>query len=92
MKMRVPLLLRQCALGAGSLLTAAVAAAGPIGYATLNGGTTGGAGGQVVYASTGAEINQAMCNRASEDTPLIIYVSGTINHGNTQSYSGSCDT
>ncbi|MGM8225153.1 pectate trisaccharide-lyase [Cellvibrio sp. ARAG 10.3] len=92
MKMRVPLLLRQCALGAGSLLTAAVAAAGPIGYATLNGGTTGGAGGQVVYASTGAQINQAMCNRASDDTPLIIYVSGTINHGNTQKYSGSCDT
>lgn len=92
MKMRVPLLLRQCALGVGGLLTAAATFADPIGYATLNGGTTGGAGGQVVYASTGAEINQAMCNRASEDTPLIIYVSGTINHGNTQSYSGSCDT
>src|SRR5690554_1104233 len=66
--------------------------AAPVGYASLNGGTTGGAGGQVAYASTGAEINQAMCNRASDDTPLIIYVSGTINHGNTSKYSGSCDT
>lgn len=92
MTMRVPMLLRQYALGIGGLLTAAATFAGPVGYATLNGGTTGGAGGQVVYASTGAEINQAMCNRASKDTPLIIYVSGTINHGNTQKYSGNCDT
>ncbi len=92
MNMRAPLLLRQCALGVGGLLTAAFTFAGPVGYASLNGGTTGGAGGEVVYASTGAEINQAMCNRASKNTPLIIYVSGTINHGNTTKYSGNCDT
>lgn len=92
MNMRVPLLLRQYALGVGGLIAAATSLANPVGYATLNGGTTGGAGGQVVYASTGAEINQAMCNRASDDTPLIIYVNGTINHGNTTKYSGSCDT
>lgn len=66
--------------------------AAPIGYASLNGGTTGGEGGQVVYASTGTEINQAMCNRAADDTPLIIYVSGVINHANTMKISGSCDT
>ncbi|AJQ96036.1 pectate lyase family protein [Gynuella sunshinyii] len=62
------------------------------GYATLNGGTTGGKGGNVVYASTGTQINQAMCDRASTETPLIIYVSGTINHGNTSKVSGNCDT
>lgn len=75
----------------GSVASGA-AIAGPVGYASLNGGTTGGEGGQVVYASTGSEINQAMCNRATDDTPLIIMVDGTINHGNTQKFSGSCDT
>lgn len=43
----------------GGLVAAGSAVAGPVGFASLNGGTTGGAGGQVVYASTGAEINQA---------------------------------
>ena len=62
------------------------------GYATLNGGTTGGEGGEVVYATTGTEINEAMCNRATDDTPLIIYVTGTINHSNTEKVSGSCNT
>lgn len=66
--------------------------AGVEGYASLNGGTTGGEGGQVVYATTGTEINEAMCNRASDDTPLIIYVTGTINHANTEKASGSCST
>ena len=69
-----------------------VMAAGPVGYATVNGGITGGQGGQIVYATTGTEINQAMCERASEETPLIIYVSGTINHDNTDKVSGACDT
>ncbi|ROQ25907.1 pectate lyase family protein [Gallaecimonas pentaromativorans] len=76
----------------GSLLASHPALAAIEGYATLNGGTTGGAGGNVVYASTGTEINQAMCSRAADDTPLIIYVTGTINHGNTSKVSGSCDT
>lgn len=62
------------------------------GWANVNGTTTGGAGGGVAYASTGTEINEAMCNRAADDTPLTIYVSGTINHGNTTKISGSCDT
>ena len=75
-----------------ALFIASESFSAPVGYASLNGGTTGGAGGEVAYASTGAEIHQAMCNRASDDTPLIIYVSGTINHGNTSKYSGSCDT
>lgn len=44
---------------------------------------TGGAGGKVVTARTGTEINQALCSRAALTDPIIIYVDGTINHGNT---------
>jgi pectate lyase len=63
------------------------------GYATQNGGTTGGAGGQTVRATTGTQIHQALCNRPSTSTPIIIEVSGTINHGNTTKVSGpSCNT
>ena len=63
-----------------------------IGFATLNGGTTGGAGGKVVMAGTGSQINAAICGRAAKDTPIIIQVNGTINHGNTSKSSGSCST
>ena len=74
-----------------SIPMAATAAIG--GYAAQNGGTTGGQGGQVVYASTGTQIHEALCNRASSDTPIIIHVEGTINHGNTSKVSGdSCNT
>ena len=63
------------------------------GYATQNGGTTGGAGGQRVRATTGTQIHQALCARPSPSTPIIIEVEGTINHGNTSKVSGSgCDT
>lgn len=63
------------------------------GFATQNGGTTGGAGGDIVYATTGTEIHAALCNRPSSDTPVIIHVEGTINHGNTSKVSGdSCNT
>ena len=61
----------------------------PIGFGRA---TTGGAGGAVVTARTGAEINAALCARASVSTPLIIRVDGTINHGNTTRATGSCDT
>ncbi|GAA2271457.1 polysaccharide lyase family 1 protein [Glycomyces scopariae] len=62
------------------------------GYASQNGGTTGGAGGAVVRATTGTQINQALCGRSSDSTPIIIQVEGTINHGNTADVSGSsCD-
>ncbi len=72
---------------------AAAAVGGVTGYATQNGGTTGGAGGQTVQASTGTAIHAALCNRASSSTPIIIQVSGTINHGNTAKVSGSsCNT
>ncbi|WP_407319982.1 right-handed parallel beta-helix repeat-containing protein [Isoptericola halotolerans] len=75
-------------------MTDAQAATGSAtGFATQNGGTTGGAGGQTVRASTGTEIHQALCSRASSDTPIIIEVEGTIDHGNTSKVSGdSCNT
>lgn len=61
----------------------------PVGFGRA---TTGGAGGVTVTASTGTQINQALCGRASVSTPIIIRVNGTINHGNTTKVSGSCDT
>lgn len=76
-----------------SVPEASAAAGGATGYATQNGGTTGGAGGQTVRATTGTEIHAALCNRASSTTPIIIEVEGTINHGNTAKVSGdSCNT
>jgi pectate lyase len=82
------------AIGVAQQLPRAVAASsGATGYATQNGGTTGGAGGQTVRATTGTEINQALCARTSSSTPIIIEVEGTIDHGNTAKVSGgSCDT
>jgi pectate lyase len=76
-----------------SIPDASAATGGVTGYATQNGGTTGGAGGQIVQASTGTAIHAALCGRASSSTPIIIQVSGTINHGNTTKVSGaSCNT
>ncbi|MFH8972832.1 polysaccharide lyase family 1 protein [Streptomyces sp. NPDC017890] len=76
-----------------SMPEAAAAASGATGYATQNGGTTGGAGGQTVRATTGTAIHQALCGRASSSTPITIEVTGTINHGNTTKVSGdSCST
>ncbi len=52
-----------------------------------------GAGGQTVRATTGTQIHQALCGRASSSTPITIQVEGTINHGNTTKVSGdSCST
>ena len=51
----------------------------------------GGQGGQSVTVSTGQALHKALCDRASDTTPLIIKVNGTINHGNTESASGSCN-
>ncbi|MCG3041593.1 pectate lyase [Streptomyces sp. S1A] len=84
------------ATATGVVLTmpaASAAPGGPTGYATQNGGTTGGAGGQTVRATTGTAIHQALCSRASSSTPITIQVEGTINHGNTSKVSGdSCNT
>ncbi|WP_203788632.1 pectate lyase family protein [Paractinoplanes rishiriensis] len=75
------------------MLEASAAVGSATGYATQNGGTRGGAGGTTVRASTGTAIHTALCNRASSSTPIIIEVTGTINHGNTTKVSGdSCNT
>jgi pectate lyase len=72
---------------------ASAAVGNATGYASVNGGTTGGAGGLTVRATTGTQIHQALCGRASSSTPITIEVSGTINHGNTTKVSGdSCNT
>jgi len=75
-------------------MPAAQAATGSAnGFAATNGGTTGGAGGQTVRATTGTAIHTALCTRASSSTPIIIEVEGTINHANTAKVSGnSCNT
>ncbi|MEU6986662.1 polysaccharide lyase family 1 protein [Streptomyces sp. NPDC046324] len=80
--------------GAVLAMPAASAATGSAtGYATQNGGTTGGAGGQTVRATTGTAIHAALCARPSTSTPLVIEVEGTINHGNTSKVSGTgCNT
>ena len=75
-----------------SMSTAQAATGGVTGFATQNGGTTGGAGGATVTASTGTAIHQALCGRASNSTPITIQVSGTITVGNTSQVSGSCST
>ena len=82
------------AMGVGlSIPEASAATGGVTGYATQNGGTTGGAGGQTVRATTGTAIHAALCGRASSSTPITIQVEGTINHGNTSQVSGaSCST
>jgi pectate lyase len=82
------------AIGAvASTPEASAAVGGATGYATQNGGTTGGAGGQTVRATTGTAIHQALCGRASSSTPITIEVEGTINHANTSKVSGaSCST
>src|SRR5690349_896796 len=102
--MRRPVTLRPLAALATTAVVGAIAMALPTtqasaavgsatGYATQNGGTTGGAGGQTVRASTGTAIHAALCGRASSSTPIIIEVTGTINHGNTSKVSGaSCNT
>ncbi|MFF3935125.1 pectate lyase family protein [Streptomyces phaeofaciens] len=102
--MRAQLALRLCAASGVMALAAAVGVtlSGPTasaatgsatGYATQNGGTTGGAGGQTVRATTGTAIHAALCARAADSTPLTIEVEGTINHANTEKVSGdSCNT
>ncbi|MFI5633390.1 polysaccharide lyase family 1 protein [Streptomyces sp. NPDC051664] len=76
-----------------SMPEASAATGTATGYATQNGGTTGGAGGQTVRATTGTAIHAALCGRASSSTPITIEVEGTINHSNTAKVSGdSCNT
>jgi len=84
------------AAATGAVVSAPEASAavdGATGYATQNGGTTGGAGGSTVRATTGTEIHAALCGRATSSTPIVIEVEGTVNHANTAKVSGgSCTT
>ena len=91
--MKKNLLIFQSTIIASSIAFAVSTSAVASGFHTQNGGTTGGQGGQVVQASTGKQIHEALCNRNTSETPIIIQVSGTINHGNTEKVSGdSCNT
>lgn len=102
--MRRPVAVRLLAAGAATALAttigvtalmvpAAQAVTGSAnGFAAQNGGTTGGAGGATVKATTGTAIHQALCGRASTSTPITIQVEGTITVGNTAKVSGSCNT
>ncbi|MGM0570039.1 RICIN domain-containing protein [Marinobacter sp.] len=54
----------------------------PVGYASLGGGTTGGAGGTTVTVSTGKQLLDALSNKG-DNTPLTILVDGTINLPNS---------
>ena len=75
------------------LLMCSMSGAYGSGFHTQNGSTTGGAGGDVVRATTGKQIHEALCNRNTSETPIIIEVEGIINHGNTEKVSGnSCNT
>lgn len=54
----------------------------PIGFASMNGGTTGGAGGTTTTVSTGTDLQNAINNATG---PIIIYVNGTITPANSGS-------
>lgn len=77
--LRKTLLATALALAAGVTM----AADSPIGFASLNGGTTGGAGGETVTVSTGAELYQILKDKRGDDTPLTIVVNGRITPENT---------
>lgn len=46
--------------------------AGPVGFASLNGGATGGQGGQAITVANGADLYAALKNKQDSATPLII--------------------
>lgn len=53
------------------------------GFASLDNGTTGGAGGTWVVATTGQEIVTALASKKNNATPLTIYINGTITPDNS---------
>ncbi|SFR65406.1 Pectate lyase [Marinobacter daqiaonensis] len=63
--------------------TSHAVASGPVGFASLNGGTTGGAGGETVTVRTGAELYDVLKEQRNSDTPLTVLVEGRITPDNT---------
>jgi pectate lyase len=57
--------------------------AGPIGFASMNGGTTGGEGGDTITVTNGADLYSALKDKQDSSTPLTIKINGTITPGNT---------
>ncbi len=53
------------------------------GFASIDGGTTGGAGGNTVTVTTGAELVDALYAKRKDTTPLTIYVNGTLTPANS---------
>lgn len=64
------------------------AADGPVGYASLNGGTTGGAGGTTTTVSSLSEFTAA----ATADEPTVVYVSGKLTGGDGEPVRVTSDT
>lgn len=58
--------------------------AAPQGYASLDGGTSGGAGGEIVYVNNGWELVQALRDKQSNEAPLTIIVNGRITRQSAQ--------
>jgi pectate lyase len=57
--------------------------AGPVGFASMNGGTTGGEGGNTITVTNGADLYAALKDKQDSSTPLTIRINGTITPGNT---------
>lgn len=53
------------------------------GFASLGGGTTGGAGGTSVTVTNGSQLVAALAGKKNNPTPLRIYVNGTITEANS---------
>jgi pectate lyase len=58
-----------------------------VGFATVNGNTTGGAGGNEITVSNGTDLQNALKAKQKEETPLTIYVDSTINLDNSTDLS-----
>jgi len=54
-----------------------------VGWATQDGGTTGGAGGDTITVTNGADLQQALTDKQDSTTPLTIMVAGTITEANS---------
>jgi pectate lyase len=53
------------------------------GFASIDGGTTGGAGGESVTVTNGAELVEVLAAKKKDTTPLTIYVNGTLTPDNS---------